>query len=166
MASGSIHERTFGPKLDFEEMADPTLIRQGNPAAPNSKAARSEEFPARLQKAKKDLQKLEQAIRQGELEVDSRVLHEFRQAVDSVRLTAWAVQQWTDLQEQHRDAYSVLPVLTQERIRRATQLNNELALDLDAHELDFDNEGMDNLYHAVERLFLRLARFFKEGETR
>ncbi len=147
-------------------MADPTLTRQGSPAAPNPKTVRSEEFPARLQKAKKDLQELERAIQQGELDVDSRVLREFRQAVDSVRLTAWAVQQWTDLQEQPRDAYSVLPVLAQERIRRATQLNNELALDLDAHEVDFDNEGMDNLYRAVERLFLRLARFFKEGETR
>lgn len=57
-------------------------------------------------------------------------------------------------------------MLTQERIRRATQLNNELALDLDAHEVDFDNEGMDNLYRAVEGLFLRLARFFKDGEAR
>lgn len=160
MVSGVAPGRRVG------EMADPTLTRQGNPPAPNPKAARSEEFPARLQKAKKDLQELERAIKQEELEVDARVLREFRQAVDSVRLTAWAVQQWVDLQEQHRDAYSVLPVLTQERIRRATQINNELALDLDAHEVDFDNEGMDNLYRAVEGLFLRLARFFKEGEAR
>jgi hypothetical protein len=50
----------------------------------------------RLQAATDELQKLEKTLLSGNCA--PRVLTEFRGAVDSLRQTAWAVQQWTELQ--------------------------------------------------------------------
>lgn len=114
---------------------------------------------ARLQNLGAELRALEEDIKAGE--VDARVLQEFRESVDQIRVTAWAVQQWSELQAQKRDAYSVLPLLTRERIRRATQLAETLSLDIDATEITFETEGIEKLFHAVEGVYYRLARLFK-----
>lgn len=114
----------------------------------------------RLQKVSAELHALNEAIKAGG--IDGRILREFREAVDHIRLTAWSVQQWLDLQAKRGDVYSVLSLLTTERIRRATQLSSDLSLDLDATEVTFETEGLDKLYTAVEGLFARLARLFKK----
>lgn len=114
----------------------------------------------RLQKVSAELHALNEAIKAGN--IDGRILREFREAVDHIRLTAWSVQQWLDLQAKRGDVYSVLSLLTTERIRRATQLSGDLSLDLDAAEVTFETEGLDKLYVAVEGLFVRLARLFKK----
>ena len=115
-----------------------------------------EGLPARLQKVGNELLELDQAIRSGDIDV--RLLAGFRQAIDHVRETTWAVQQWIELQAQDKDAYSVLPRLTVERIRRASQLNNDLALDLDAAEVTIETEGIENLRQSVRGLYKRLAQ--------
>ncbi len=114
-----------------------------------------ESLPARLQRVGNELLELDQAIRSGDIDV--RLLEGFRQAIDHVRETTWAVQQWIELQAQDKDAYSVLPRLTVERIRRATQLNNDLALDLDATEVTMETEGIENLRQSVRGLYKRLT---------
>ena len=114
-----------------------------------------ESLPARLQRVGNELLELDQAIRSGDMDV--RLLVGFRQAIDHVRETAWAVQQWIELRAQEKDAYGVLPRLTVERIRRATQLNNDLALDLDATEITMETEGIENLRQSVRGLYKRLT---------
>ena len=114
-----------------------------------------ESLPARLQRVGNELLELDQAIRSGDIDV--RLLEGFRQAIDHVRETTWAVQQWIELRAQERDAYGVLPRLTVERIRRATQLNNDLALDLDATEVTMETEGIENLRQSVRGLYKRLT---------
>ena len=114
-----------------------------------------ESLPARLQRVGNELLELDQAIRSGDIDV--RLLEGFRQAIDHVRETTWAVQQWIELRAQERDAYGVLPRLTVERIRRATQLNNDLALDLDATEVTMETEGIENLRQSVRGLYKRLS---------
>jgi hypothetical protein len=59
----------------------------------------------RLKAATDELQKLEKLVISGDCA--PRVLNDFR-SVDSIRQTAWAVQQWSELQRQHRDPYTVL----------------------------------------------------------
>jgi hypothetical protein len=113
---------------------------------------------SRLQQITAELQ--ESNLLAGAGDCDPRVLSEFRIAVDNVRQTAWAVQQWTDLQRQSRDPYSVLDVLTKERVRRATQLANDLTMDLESLDLKLETEGLSELFHAVERLHERLAPLF------
>jgi len=113
----------------------------------------------RLKAATDELQELEQLVVSGDL--SPRVLSEFRGAVDSIRQTAWAVQQWIELQQQHRDPYTVLGILSKERVRRATQIAKDLTIDLESLELGLETEGLANLFHAIEGLHERLAPLFK-----
>jgi len=115
----------------------------------------------RLKAATDELQKLEQLVISGDC--SPRVLSEFRGAVDSMRQTAWAVQQWIELQRQNRDPYTVMGLLSEERVRRATQLARDLRIDLESLELSVETEGLDNLFQATKGLFERLAPLFRKG---
>lgn len=117
----------------------------------------------RLKKAASELRELDEALKSGS--VDSRVLREFRDAVDYVRKTAWAVQEWQERQLQRRDTATVLPLLTAERVRRATQLSNAVVSDLKAHEATSETPGIEELFRAVEHLRDHLAGFFKPSPT-
>ena len=119
------------------------------------------EMTARLEKLSQELRELEQALKTAGT-VEPRVLRQFRDAVDHVRLTAYTVQQWLELQAKHGDPYSVLGLLTTERIRRATQLAGDLSIDLDSTEVTFETEGLDKLFAAIQGLYERLARLFKK----
>jgi hypothetical protein len=121
----------------------------------------------RLKMAIDDLLKLEQDmkdIRSGGM--DSRVLREFRDAVDYVRKTAWALQELQERQAQQRDTATVRSLLTEERVRRATQLSKALASDLDSHEVTDETTGAANLFRAIEDLYQRLGGLFKIRESR
>jgi hypothetical protein len=110
----------------------------------------------RLQSATSELRELEQLVKSGDL--DARVLSEFRNAVDFIRSTAWAVQQWVGLTEKTGgDPYSVLPILSAERVRRATQLTSDVSLDLQASEIGAETEGVRQLFEAVDDLHRRLG---------
>ncbi len=117
----------------------------------------------RLRKTSAELVKIEQAIKTGG--VDARILREFRDAVDYVRKTAWAVQEWQERQLQKHDPQTVLPLLTAERIRRATQLNKAITTDLAAHEVTRETTGIDEFFRAVESLYQRIADLFRDREA-
>jgi hypothetical protein len=122
---------------------------------------RERSISERLQAATDELQQLEKIVLSGDCA--PRVLSEFRGAVDSIRQTAWAVQQWTVLQSQNRDPYSVLGILSEERVRRATQLSRDLRLDLESLELNVETEGLDKLFQATKALYDRLAPLFRKN---
>ena len=102
-----------------------------------------------------ELQELERSVISGDLY--PRVLSEFRNAVDHIRNTAWAVQQWVGAREQSGDPYAVLPALAAQRVQRATQLANYLCLDLQTVEVTASTEGVGDLYRAVDDLRRRLG---------
>jgi hypothetical protein len=54
-----------------------------------------------LRKTTADLQSLDQEIKSGS--IDPGVLREFRDSVDYVRTTAWAVEEWQEHQVQYHD---------------------------------------------------------------
>jgi hypothetical protein len=115
----------------------------------------------RLKAATDELQKLEQLVVSGDCA--PRVLSEFRGAVDSIRQTAWAVQQWTELQRQNRDPYSVLGILSEERVRRATQLTRDLTIDLQSLELGIETQGLEKLFQATKELYELLTPLFRKN---
>ena len=116
-----------------------------------------------LKRACADLVKLEYDMRSGS--IDQRVLGEFRDAVDNVRKTAWAVQEWQERQSQHQDPQSVLPLLTAERIRRATQLCEAITGASATHELTRQTVGIEEFLRAVERVHRCLLDLLKDRES-
>jgi len=115
-----------------------------------------------LKKACADLVKLEYDMRSGT--IDERVLGEFRDAVDNVRKTAWAVQEWQERQSRRQDPQSVLPLLTAERIRRATQLCDAITAASAAHDVVRQTVGIEEFLRAVERVHQTLLDLFKDRE--
>lgn len=115
-----------------------------------------------LKKTCADLVKLEYAMRSGS--IDPRLLTEFRDAVDHVRKTAWAVQEWQERQFRHHDAHTLLPLLTAERIRRATQLCDTITRDSAAHEITRETVGVDEFLRAVELVHESLLDLFREAK--
>jgi hypothetical protein len=122
---------------------------------------RGSPLTARLETTTTALYELEQSVKSGDL--DPRVLSEFRNAVDHIRNTAWAVQQWVGAREQSADPYAVLPALAAQRVHRATQLAKDLSLDLQTVEVSVDTEGLGDLYQAVDDLHRRLGLLFNRG---
>ena len=112
----------------------------------------------RLQAATTNLAELEQLVKSGDL--DPRMLQDFRNAVDLIRGTAWAVQQWIGLKEQSGDPYSLLPILAAQRVQRATQLTRDLTVDLESVDVGYETPGIKDLFTAVNRLQERLAPLF------
>jgi hypothetical protein len=115
-----------------------------------------------LKKTSAELVKIEQAIRSGG--IAQSILTEFRDAVDHVRRTAWAVQEWQERQLLNRDPQTVLPLITTERIRRATQLSKAIAMDLAEQEVTSETAGMDEFFQAVGSLHQQVADLFKDRE--
>ncbi|HXJ16336.1 MAG TPA: hypothetical protein VNM68_03970, partial [Candidatus Polarisedimenticolia bacterium] len=116
-----------------------------------------------LKKTSAELVKVEKAIQSGS--VDLRILMEFRDAVDYVRKTAWAVQEWQERQLQKHDPQTVLPLITSERIRRATQLSQAITTDLAAHEVTRETAGIDEFFRAVKNVYQCLVDLFRDREA-
>jgi hypothetical protein len=114
----------------------------------------------RLETVSAELKELEPLMRTGD--IDARVLREFREAVDFIRSTAWAVEQFIALRKEHHDPYSVLPMLTLERVRRGTQIAHDLSLDMDSADVTFETPGLEGLFGAVRGLHNKLAHLFHQ----
>ncbi len=115
-----------------------------------------------LKKTSSELLQLEQAIRTGG--IDQRILMDFRDAVDHVRKTAWAVQEWQEREITHHDPHTLIPLLTSERIRRAAQLGNSIIKDLASQEVNRDTPGVEQLFEAVTRMHQLLADLLREPQ--
>lgn len=115
---------------------------------------------ARLEAATGELHALEELVKSGDL--DARVLSEFRNAVDHIRNTTWAVQKWIGLSDQSGgDPFSVLPIMSAERVKRATQICTDISLDLQTVDVGIDTPGIGSLYNAVDDLYRRLGALLK-----
>lgn len=112
---------------------------------------------ARIKLATRELREIEELLKSVEL--DPRVLHEFRIAIGHARQTAWAVQQWLELQGRQEDPYPMVAYLNSERIRIATFLCQNLATEIGAMEVNRSSTNFENLLRAVEGLFQRVAGF-------
>src|SRR6266851_583624 len=108
-----------------------------------------------------ELLQLEHAIRTGG--IDQRILTDFRDAVDHVRKTAWAVQEWQERQITRHDPQTLLPLLVGERVRRAAQLGNSIVSDLTNHEVTRETPGVGQLFDAVQRMQQLLADLLRDS---
>lgn len=96
--------------------------------------------------------------------LDARVQIEFRHALDHIRHTASAVQQWFEAHAKSGDPYAVLPVLATQRVHRATQLAKDLSIDLENMDVTMETEGLQDLFQAIGQLHRRLEILCKQGK--
>src|ERR1700680_3587959 len=88
-----------------------------------------------------ELQKLEKSLQSEG--IDLRLLNEFRDAVDTLRTTALAVQQLREFQLKGRDDSEIVSMLVADRVRRATNLCHELVADIDAGKMSRETKEVD-----------------------
>lgn len=110
-----------------------------------------------------ELKRMEMLIKSGDVKVDPRVLSEFRKAMDRARKTAWAVQQWLEIQERKADPYTLLARLEAERLAEATQALREMRVEVESGSLQHDTEGLPELVNEVQRLHTAVSRFTRSG---
>jgi hypothetical protein len=115
-----------------------------------------------LRKTSAQLSAIEDAIKTGG--VDPRILRDFRDAVDYVRKTAWAVQEWQERQLKQHDPQTVVPLIISERIRRSTQLSKAISADLTAGDVTRETPGLRDFFKAVESLYVQVSSLFR-GRT-
>jgi len=112
-----------------------------------------------VKKTSVELQKLEKALQaEG---IDFRLLNEFRDTVETLRTTALAVQQLREIQLKGRDDQEVISMLVSDRIRRATNLCQEMVADLEAGYMSQGVRGVDELYDSLEQVYDRLRHLLK-----
>jgi len=110
-----------------------------------------------LMKTTAGLLKLGQSLRPDG--IDLRILKEFRREADSIRRSAWTIEESKQLHSKRHGPPEVLSLLRSEQIRCATRLCNELIIELESEEVTFKTEGIAEFYRAVERAHECLERF-------
>jgi len=83
---------------------------------------------------------------------DLRILTEFRDVVNRLRQTAWAVQQYGELIGAQTSSNPVATALAGERIRAAHQLCKLLEGDLDNQDIHIPGSQLRGLYEVVQEL--------------
>jgi hypothetical protein len=107
----------------------------------------------RLRKITDELKDVESVLVSEHL--DSSVLTDFRDAVNRVRTTAWAVQQYLDLGMSGEQSAAVLTMLANERVRVTYRLCRLIDADLANYEIQ--SGPLVQLYLAAQDLGQRLA---------
>ena len=116
---------------------------------------------ARLDGITAELREIHELLTSGD-EIDPRILSDFRDAVNRVRSTAWAVQQYSEILAMEQDANPILAVLTGERIRVAYQLCRTIQTDLANEDLRFQKGQLLRLYDAAQELSHKLREMIGE----
>jgi hypothetical protein len=121
----------------------------------------TENLSSELRQFSSELRRLEQRL-QSEAAPDIVALHEFRHAVDNVRLTAWSVSELSNAQQAKKNPDAVLTFLAAERLRRFDQMVRNLCADIDRRVITFQTNGMESLLDSVQTLHVRLRERFSE----
>jgi len=90
------------------------------------------------------------------------LLREFRQALDSARMTAWTVNELMDARDLKKDPHTVLSFLTAERLRRFAQMVKDLSSDIDKDGITWQTRGIQNLAESVRLLQSRLEKLMNQ----
>jgi|SRR5579864_1332504 len=120
-----------------------------------------EPLSAELRQFSSELGRLEKRL-QTEPAPDAVALHEFRQAVDNVRLSAWSVSELINAQYTKKNPDTVVAFLAAERLRRFDQMVKSLCADIERRVVSFQTNGMESLLGSVETLHNRLKTCFGE----
>ena len=116
------------------------------------------ELSSRLKKTNEELRNLQTSVKTGMIDV--KVLMDFRTATERARQASAAVQQWLDAQGKGGDPYKLLGQVVRQRVEMATRLVQDVTVDLESLDVDFDTPGLPALNESVRILSERLEKLF------
>lgn len=119
------------------------------------------ESSQKLQGLNDELRLLEALLTAG-VEFDPRILSEFRETMNRVRTTAWAMQQYIETTANDRDPKKVLTLLAGERVRAAFQICQAIRADLKNDQVNFQKGQLLELNEAVQSLAKDLEKFVRD----
>jgi len=146
-SSGSSQPRIEVPRHEMPVVQGAGPEMQSEPAVERSQ---TDELAVTLQKCLASLRSLDALVNAAVM--DLPVAREFHAAAGHIRNTAWAVQQWLELQPEGSDNGSIIESVNSERVRFATQLCRELAEGQQAVLAGVSHENQQALVMAVQLL--------------
>jgi hypothetical protein len=117
---------------------------------------------SRLRALTAELQLLERELKAGRVS-DPATLHEFRQAIDEIRMTAWTASELTNVQSERKTVLASF--LAAERIRRFAQMIRDFSLDLEHQDLKWESGGVQSLFDSVVALQSQLERLIRQHRS-
>jgi hypothetical protein len=114
---------------------------------------------SRLRALTADLRQLERELKSGRV-TDTATLHEFRQVIDDVRMTAWTASELNNVQPERKA--TLASFLAAERIRRFAQMIRDFSLDLEHQDLTWESGGVQSLFDSVAALQSRLDKLIRQ----
>lgn len=106
----------------------------------------------RLENAIIELLALQEVLANDSIEVDKRVLADFREALNRVRNTAWAAQKYVASRLSDEGPDGLTSFLAGERVRCAFQLCRSVQEDLQRADIEFQKGQLSELESAVKIL--------------
>jgi hypothetical protein len=98
-------------------------------------------------------------------DVDPRLMEILRNAVRHAGEISTAVQRWSELKSKGRDPFEVMAHVQAEMVRFAAEIAKQLAMDLEAKDLDFSIKEIPTLYEQTKRMLTGLARALGKHEV-
>jgi hypothetical protein len=117
------------------------------------------QIASRLRMLSAELRGLERDLKSGSIS-DAAALHDFRQAIDEIRMTAWTVGELHNAQPGRKELMASF--LAAERIRRFAQMMRDLTLDLEHEQVTWETGGIQTLFDSVTLLQSRLDQLIRE----
>lgn len=121
----------------------------------------SEDLSLEIKYFSAELKRLEQRLK-SEPTPNPAALHEFRHAIDNVRLTAWSVSELINAERIKKNPDTVLDFLSAERLRRFEQLVKSLCVDIERGLITVRTDGVHTLCDSVNNLQQRLVHAIKQ----
>ncbi|HYA95247.1 MAG TPA: GAF domain-containing protein [Terriglobales bacterium] len=125
------------------------------PLVPAALQKRNDELAAALENCLASLRSLNDLVNAAGM--PAQVAQEFHAAAAHLRNTAWAVQQWVELQQDPRDKSHILASVNSERVRFAAQLCCELVQEQLSLTAGVSQENRQALAAAVQSLAWELG---------
>ena len=119
------------------------------------------EISARLRTVTDQLRDLERDLK-SEQQPDAQLLQNFRDALDSSRMTAWTVTELLNARKRTLNPHVVSSFLSAERIRRFAQMTKDLCADIDNRNISLQYDGIGRLSEALDLLRSRLDQLAKK----
>jgi len=116
-----------------------------------SNIAYAPDIPTTLQSVTNELRRLQDLLMLAE-DLDPRILTDFRDAVNRVRHTAWAVHEYGELIADEKEANPIASILAGERVRTVCQLCKLLVADLANPEIHLQDGQLLGLYNTTQEL--------------